>query len=302
MAINMKELTVAAAIPAYNEATTLGSVVLKAKKHVHKVLVIDDGSMDSTSEIASLAGAEVIKQDQNLGKGVAFKEAFKWAIQQNADILVTLDADGQHNPEEIPLLLEPIIRGEADVVNGSRFLSINNTVPHYRKIGQKVLTSATNVGGSLEVTDSQNGFRAFSKNTFKAFRFHASGLGIESEMLLDLAKEGFRILEVPISCKYDVYRPSKRNPLSHGMSVLLTIVRYVGRDHPLSFFGVPGFISFLIGIYFGVRLVNIFNASGEIALGTGLLMLLFILNGTFALFAGVILNVISSTLKSLPGR
>jgi glycosyltransferase involved in cell wall biosynthesis len=295
----MRKPTLAAAIPAYNEAATIGSVVLKAKKHVDRVLVVDDGSSDATAEIASLAGAEVLKHEQNLGKGVALKAAFNWAIREDVDVLVTLDADGQHNPDEIPSLVKPVLDGIADVVNGSRFLGRKSVTPGYRRLGQNVLTKATNIGGSLRITDSQNGFRAFSKKTFKAFKFRTPGMGIESEMLLDLAKKGYRILEVPVSCKYDVERPSKKNPLSHGISVLLTIISYVSTDRPLTFFGIPGFISLLIGIYLGLKVVNIFYASGQIALGTALLMLLFIISGTFALFAGLILYVISSTLKSL---
>ena len=298
----MKELTLAATIPAYNDAATIGSVVLKAKKHVDKVLVVDDGSTDSIAEIASLAGAEVIKHDQNLGKGVALKEAFNWAIQKKIDILVTLDGDGQHNPDEIPSLTKPIITGVADAVNGSRFMGKNSDTPGYRKLGQNILTTATNIGSRLKITDSQNGFRAFSKKTFTTFKFKTPGMGIESEMLLDLDKEGFRILEVPISCKYDVDKPSKKNPLSHGVSVLLTIISYVSAAHPLTFFGIPGFISFLVGINFGLKVVNIFYDTGQIALGTALLMLLFITGGAFALFAGIILYVVSSTLKSLPKR
>ncbi|MDP7197686.1 MAG: glycosyltransferase family 2 protein, partial [SAR202 cluster bacterium] len=260
-----------------------------------------DGSTDSTAEISSLADVEIIKHPKNLGKGVSLKTAFNWAIKNKLDILVTLDGDGQHNPNEIPTLIKPIVMGNADAVNGSRFMEIDNNAPGYRKLGQNLLTTATNIGSKSNTSDSQNGFRAFSKKTFDSFRFKTSGMGIESEMLIDLAKKGFTIVEIPISCKYNVNIPSKKNPFSHGISVLLTIVKFVGADRPLTFFGIPGLIVLIIGVYFGINVVNIFYATSEIALGTALLMLLLIISGIFAIFAGLILYVISSTIKSLSG-
>ena len=288
---------IAAAIPAYNEEATIGSVVLKARKHVDEVIVIDDGSADATSEVARLAGAKVIRHENNLGKGAALKAAFDWASKANADVLVTLDADGQHNADEIPSLVRPIFAGEADVAIGSRFLDSESSAPRYRKLGQDILTGATNIGGGLEIRDTQSGFRAFSKKVFKSFSFRERGMGIESEMLMDLAKGGFTILELPISCRYDVEKPSKKNPISHGISVILSIVRYVGMNRPLTFFGIPGFISLLIGIYFGLKVVNIFYATSQFAIGTALLMTLFVIGGTFSMFAGLILYVISSMIK-----
>ena len=297
----MNDIKIGVAIPAFNEGTTIGSVALESKKHATRVLVVDDGSTDSTAEISSLADVEIIKHPKNLGKGVSLKTAFKWAIKNKLDILVTLDGDGQHNPNEIPTLIKPIVIGNADAVNGSRFMEIDNHAPGYRKLGQNLLTTATNIGSKSNTSDSQNGFRAFSKKTFDSFRFKTSGMGIESEMLIDLAKKGFTIVEIPISCKYNVNMPSKKNPISHGISVLLTIVKFVGADRPLTFFGIPGLIALITGVYFGINVVNIFYATSEIALGTALIMLLLIISGIFAIFAGLILYVISSTIKSLSG-
>ncbi len=142
----MDDIKIGVAIPAFNEGVTIGSVALESKKHATMVLVVDDGSTDSTAEISSLADVEIIKHPKNLGKGVSLKTAFNWAIKNKLDILVTLDGDGQHNPNEIPTLIKPIVMGNADAVNGSRFMEIDNNAPGYRKLGQNLLTTATNIG------------------------------------------------------------------------------------------------------------------------------------------------------------
>lgn len=176
-------IKIVAVIPAYNEETTIGSVVLSTRQHVLRALVVDDGCTDRTAEMAQLAGAQVVSHLENLGKGAALKTGFRAA--RDADIIVTLDSDGQHRPSEIPKLLEPILSGEADVVNGSRYLNRGETeTPGYRRVGQNVLDIATNLGGKMEITDSQSGFRAFHKNSFPAFKFRSMDHSIESEKLM----------------------------------------------------------------------------------------------------------------------
>ena len=170
-------------------------------EHVDHVIVVDDGSDDRTSEIAGIAGAEIIKHSENQGKGAALKTGFDSI--NDVDIVVTLDGDGQHNPEEIPKLIKPIIDGEADIVNGSRYLVNNDDdTPVYRRLGQSVLDNVTNLNSGLKVTDSQSGFRAFASYTIPAFRFNQNGFSIESEMLTDAANFGSRIREVEIGANY----------------------------------------------------------------------------------------------------
>src|SRR5512145_2292085 len=189
-----------AAIPAYNEEIALGSVILRAKKHVDSVIVVDDGSADATSAIAALAGADVIRHDRNQGKGVALKHAFLRAKELDADILVLLDADGQHNPDEIPTLLAPIQNTEADMVIGSRFLGVKNEIPAYRRAGQSVLNYMTNKVSHSDVTDSQSGFRAFSKTAIRSLALDEHGMGIESFMQRAAHDQNLRVAEVPITC------------------------------------------------------------------------------------------------------
>lgn len=212
----------AAILPAYNEEIPIGSVILSTKKYVDEIIVVDDGSDDNTSEIAKIAGAKVIKHFSNKGKGAALKTGFN-AVNGH-DIIITMDADGQHNPAEIPRLIKPIINGEADIVNGSRYVNGNKKdTPFYRRFGQTVLDKATYFNSGLKVTDSQSGFRAFAKHTIPAFRFNSLDFSIESEMIADIANNGFKIKEVEIGVRYDV-DGSTKNPISHGFGVLMSIM------------------------------------------------------------------------------
>jgi len=177
-----------AAMPAYNEAHAIAEVIKGCKKYVDKVVVVDDGSTDNTVDIAESLGAYVIRHETNKGYGAALKNCFETARQLDADAMVIIDSDGQHDPSEIPKLLEPLKDG-FDLVIGSRFVNGNGkNVPIYRKFGMKVLDIATYIAGGFNVTDSQSGFRAFTASTIDIFRFKAQGMAIESEMLSDAGK------------------------------------------------------------------------------------------------------------------
>lgn len=212
-----------AIIPAYNEEVALGSIILRTLQYVDEVIIVNDGSDDKTVEVARLAGAEIINHATNLGKGEALKSGFS-AIG-DVDVVVTIDGDGQHNPDEIPSLIKPVIEDGADLVNGSRYMNgPEENTPAYRRVGQQVLDNATNISAGIKVTDSQSGFRAFSPEACKCFRFYDTGFGIESEMLVDVAEAGLKIVEVPITVRYDV-DGSTKNPVTHGVGVLLKITK-----------------------------------------------------------------------------
>ena len=214
---------IVAIIPAYNEEEELANVIAKTLKHVDEVIVVNDGSVDRTAEVAIGAGAKVISHNINLGKGEALKSGFK-AVDDDS-IIVTIDGDGQHNPDEIPDLIRPIVEDGADVVNGSRYINgPEENTPAYRRVGQKVLDIATNISAGIKITDSQSGFRAFSPNTKDCFRFKDTGFGIESEMLVDAAEAGLKIVEIPITVRYDV-DGSTKDPITHGVGVLLNITK-----------------------------------------------------------------------------
>jgi len=293
---------VVAVLPAYNEEIAIGSVVLRTKKCVDDVLVIDDGSIDRTVQIAEAAGARVIVHDNNMGKSAALKTGFDIESKNGTDIIVTLDADGQHNPDEIPRLIAPILAGEADVVNGSRYLNGNGrNTPAYRRIGQRILDCATNINTGQRITDTQSGFRAFAAHTLPVFRFKSNGLAIESEMLADAANAGLKVKEVEIGVRYDV-DCSTENPVSHGVGVLNSVIWLIAEKRPLRYIGGPGFIMCLAGVFFGIRLLQLYNQTMYFSLAYAMLVAIFLILGALGLFMGMMLDVISRLRTGEGGR
>lgn len=290
-----------AVIPALNEEATIGSVVLKTKRHVDKVIVIDDGSKDKTSEIAQLAGAEVAQHTQNKGKGEALNTGFEIAEKLNADLVVCLDADGQHNPDDIPKVIAPILSGEAEMVIGSRYLNTEykKDIPKYRRLGLWILTKTINFGSKLKTTDSQCGFRAFSGNVLENFKFRQKGLNVESEMLEDAIDNNINIKEVPISTRYEGLDTSTEKPGKHGFSVLNFILRAVRERHPLLFFGLFGAILLIIGLALAVFCLDCYFTQGFIPFGPSLAASVLLLIGTLGVFAGLILDSISGMIRGL---
>lgn len=288
---------IAVILPAYNEEVSIGSVVLLARRYADRVIVVDDGSSDRTAEIAAIAGAEVIVHSPNLGKGMAFKTGF--AAAEGADIIVTMDSDGQHNPADIPKLVAPILEGVADMVNGSRYLNGRDTdTPAYRRIGQTILDKATVVNSGIKITDSQSGFRAFSASIMDVFRFNAQGMAIESEMLADAGRYGLRVKEVPIGVRYDV-DGSTENPVKHGLTVLLKIIKDMEYNKPLYYFTLPGFLLGVGGFYMGLNFLRNFFLGGGLNFGPTMLMILLTLVGVFMSFTGILLHSISCLIMHL---
>jgi glycosyltransferase involved in cell wall biosynthesis len=217
---------VVAAIPCYNEEAFIGHIVQQAKTYVDEVIVVDDGSHDATAVVAKAAGATVVKHESNRGYGQAIASCFKAAREIDADILVTLDGDSQHTASEIPTVLEPILRGEADLTIGSRFISPDHekNMPAYRKLGIKVITWLLNVGSKTKVSDSQSGFRAYSRYVVDALPVSQKGMGASVEVIARARRAHFTIREVSITCTYH-RESSTMNPLTHGIGVALTTLR-----------------------------------------------------------------------------
>jgi len=212
------------AIPCFNEQDFIGDIVSRARNYVDKVIVIDDGSTDNTAEVARAAGAEVIQHKERRGAGAATKSGFEAAKANNADLLVTLDGDGQHNPDEIPKVLAPALRGEADLVIGSRFIEPQTNVPRYRRFGIDVITWLCNLGSRVKISDSQSCFRAYSRRLLEAVDITEDGFGFSVQMLIQARRKGFVIKEVPISCVYHS-QGSSLNPIAHGLSVAWSVIR-----------------------------------------------------------------------------
>jgi len=214
-----------AAIPCLNEGQFIGDIVTRSRKYVDTVIVIDDGSTDNTTEVAKAARAEVIRHETRQGAGAATRSAFEAAKAYNADVLVTLDGDGQHNPDEIPQVLAPILCGEADLVIGSRFLLQNiKKVPKYRKFGIDVITWLYNLGSKKKISDSQSCFRAHSRRLLEAMNITENGFGFSVQVLIQAKRKGFVIKEVPVSCIYHS-QGSSINPISHGLGVVFSVIR-----------------------------------------------------------------------------
>lgn len=282
---------IVAILPAFNEEVSIGSVVLLARQHADRVIVVDDGSHDRTAEVAELAGAEVIRHPENRGKGAALKTGFM--AVKGAEAIVTIDTDGQHDPAEIPKVAAPILAGEADIVNGSRYLCGNKKdTPFYRRVGQKVLDTASNLESGANLTDTQSGFRAFAPTTIPAFRFKQTGLAIESEMLADAGEANLRIKEVEIGVRYDV-DCSTENPVSHGVRVLVKILHDMELRRPLYYFTLPGLLLSAVGILMGLLFLRDFYHGGALHFGPTLLMIMLTLVGSFSAMTGVILHSIS---------
>ena len=237
-------------IPAFNEEKNIASIITKLMKITDSIIVCNDGSSDLTSEIAERMGAVVINHKKNLGYGGAIRSIFLKAKELDGDILVTFDADGQHRIEDIENVTTPIINQEAELVIGSRFLDDSEKeVPQYRKVGIKVITKITNASIKEKLTDSQSGFRAYSKNVVDELNPSELGMGISTEILIKASSKNFKITEVPIRILYSG-DTSTHNPISHGSSVILSTIKYTSIEHPLKFYGIPSIIFFIIGISF----------------------------------------------------
>jgi glycosyltransferase involved in cell wall biosynthesis len=288
-----------AIIPAYNEERFIGSVVLKAKKFVDTVMVVDDGSTDMTAEIAQTAGAVVVPMDRNRGKGAALNYGFQKARELGAHAVVLLDADGQHRPEDIPIVMTPIQEERADIVVGSRYLDRASRVPWARILGHRFFNSFINWLTGTHVTDSQSGFRAFSSKALQQISFESKDFTVESEMQFLARKKDLKIIDVPIVIRYS--DQSKRPVIVHGVSVLNGILRMVGQHRPLLFFGVPGAIVLLIGLLWGAWVVDIYSRTNTLAVGYALISVMLSIIGLFTLFTGIILHSVRALLFELTG-
>jgi glycosyltransferase involved in cell wall biosynthesis len=226
-----------AAIPCYNEANYIGDVVRRTQAHVDAVVVVDDGSTDGTAGVARAAGAQVRRHEANQGPGAAARTCLEAGRELGADVLVTLDGDGQHDPDEIPAVLAPVLAGEAnlpdgadmsagaDIVIGSRFLGGYNNVARYRKFGIDVITYLYNVGSQERITDGQSCFRAYSRRALETLAIREDGFGFSVETLVQARQVGLRIGEASISCIYHEESHSM-NPVLHGVGVALMVVKH----------------------------------------------------------------------------
>jgi len=284
-----------ACIPAYNEENNIATVVAKSLPHVDRVIVCDDGSTDNTAKVARDAGAIVITQT-NQGYGSAISSLFEYARKENAQIMVTLDGDGQHDPNQIPLLINTITTHNVDVVIGSRFLDDTTKAPGYRKTGIKIITSASNYGTNFKVSDSQSGFRAYSKNAIDAIHPTEQGMSVSTEILLKISNKGLSVAEVPITVSYEG-ETSSQHSVSHGVGVLVNTIKYVSIKHPLQFYGIPGVGLIIAGLVLGGIFLDAYLNQQTIFYGSLLGSVLLFLLGSILSVTAIILFSMANLIR-----
>jgi len=288
-------MSILACIPAFNEGKVIGEVIKKCLKFSDQVVVCDDGSTDDTYEIADAAGAHVIRHDVNIGKGEALRTLFKFAIHSKNDIVVTIDGDGQFLPEEIPKLVSDIEEKKSDIVIGYRFDDATD-MPNYRRFGNKMLDKMANMVTELSVSDTQSGYRAYSKDVIEKLNFNIKGFGADVEILIDAANKGFRISEQKVTVIYNTGSDtSTKNPISHAGEVVTTILERIAIKSPLKYLGIPGIVAIVLGIYFALDVFITYN-------NTGYFSLPFTLIGATFLVLGLILFLMATMLFSVSKR
>ncbi|MBN18925.1 MAG: glycosyl transferase [Chloroflexi bacterium] len=290
-------MSVIVGIPAYNEEKNIASIITKLKKITDKIIVCDDGSEDLTSQISKDLGAQVITHEKNMGYGAAIRSLFLKAKELECDVLVTFDADGQHRIEDIEKVIKPISENESDIVIGSRFLDDSDKeVPSYRKVGIKVITKITNASIKKQLTDSQSGFRAYSKQVLTKLSPSELGMGISTEILIKASSHEFRITEVPIKILYGE-NTSTHNPVSHGSSVLLSTIKFTSIEHPLKFYGIPSIVFLIIGISFTVWTIQEYAISGDIITNVAIIAIGCVIVGVVLLLCAILLYSLVSVMR-----
>lgn len=284
-------------LPAFNEEQNIAKIISALQELDYSVIVCNDGSLDNTGKIAEKMGAIVINHQKNMGYGAAIKSLFNKAKEINCDVLVTFDADGQHNISEIEDIITPLISKKADIVIGSRFLGDGEKrIPKYRKFGIKAITKISSLSQNLNIKDTQSGFRGYSKKALNEINPTEDGMGISTEILIKASKKALKIIEVPIIINYDG-DTSTHNPASHGISVILSTMKFTALDHPLKFYGIPGVIFLVVGLFFIVWTLHEFSIHRTIITNIALIAAGAIILGTIFLLTSIILYSMVSLIR-----
>ena len=284
-------------IPAYNEEKNIAGIITKLKTVSNDIIVCNDGSTDITANIAEDMGAIVVNHEKNLGYGGAIRSIFLKAKDLAADVLVTFDADGQHRIEDIDGVIAPILENQSDIVIGSRFLDDSEKeVPQYRKMGIKVITKITNATIKKELTDSQSGFRAYSKQVLNEISPSETGMGVSTEILIKASSKDFKISEVPIKILYGE-NTSTQNPITHGSSVIFSTIKFTSIEHPLRFYGIPSVIFMIIGFSFTYLAIQYYAEIGRLNTNLTIISGGTILIGVLLLISAILLYSLVSVVR-----
>jgi len=286
-------------VPAYNEAKNILDIVHRARNYSNEVIVCNDGSTDNTATLAQQAGAIVVSHQKNSGYGRSIRTLFHKALERHADIVVTMDSDGQHNPEQIPEIVEPILKSGYDIVIGSRFIGNKAAVrmPFYRSLGIKTITKITKHASFKNLTDAQSGFRGYSRRALQTINLVEDGMQISTEILLRAGSNRLAITEVPVTISYDVEDASTHNFLSHGIGVLFSVIQFISLRHPLLFYGIPGVALMALSGYFAYSALELFSSTRYISINLILLSITATITGIILLTSGSILFTIAVMLR-----
>ena len=216
---------VAVIIPALNAAKTLAPIVVDARQYVDKVVVIDDGSTDGTGDVARDAGAIVIRHDVNRGKGGALKSGFLWALERGLDGVITLDADGQHLPRQIPQFIEHRRATGADLIIGGRAHLFGGMLPR-RRMANRFSAWAIARASRTKIKDAQSGFRYYSSRVLREIPLRAEGFDMETEVIIRAGVRGLRVEQIPIDLGFvDGLSTSHYKPLLDTLRIAWTGIR-----------------------------------------------------------------------------
>lgn len=300
------DVEVVAAIPAYNEGDTIGAVVQEVQRYVDEVIVVDDGSTDDTVAVAERAGATVVEHDTNQGYGAAMQTLFSEAHDRNANVLVTLDGDGQHDPDDVPRLIDTVRDSDANLVIGSRFHSDGgHHIPLYRRFGLFVINLLTNLSLGQWVSDTQSGLRAFDEQAIASLATDGTlsdNMSASTDVLYHARRHDYEVEEVGATIYYEGDETSTRNPVSHGLSVVSNILRTVEREQPLTFIGLPGFTAALLGFGLGYWAVVNYLRTGSFPTGIVLFCIFTTVVGSLLALTGIILHSIKTHVESIPNQ
>jgi len=290
-------LKIVIGLPAYNEEENIAKIISTLQELDYSVIVCNDGSSDQTGKIAEKMGAIVVNHQKNMGYGAAIRSLFDKAKEMDSEILITFDSDGQHNVSEIKDVLTPLISKKADIVIGSRFLGEGEEkIPKYRKFGIKAITKISSLSHDLDIKDAQSGFRGYNKKALNEINPTENGMGVSTEILIKASKKDMKIIEVPIIINYDG-KTSTHNPASHGISVILSTMKFTALDHPLKFYGIPGIVFLVAGLFFIVWTLHEFSIHRTIITNIALIAAGATILGSIFLLTSIILYSMVSLIR-----
>jgi glycosyltransferase involved in cell wall biosynthesis len=258
--------------------------------------VVDDGSSDDTGAIAERLGAKVLRHEKNLGKGAGIHDCFEYAKRSGADVLITLDGDGQHDPSLIPRLLETLEKTQADVVIGSR-TSRPSDMPGYRWTGERALDLVTGVKVDGRLVDSQSGFRAYSRKAIENLSAAEYGMGVDAQLIKHANEVGMKITEVSIAMNYGISNTSTHNPLMHGLDVIFSLIKFVSIRHPLLFYGTFAVCFLSVSTVFGFMTIDSYQRYGRVITNLALVSIASGIIGFLSLFTAIILFTLITVVR-----